>query len=115
MPDGVGVANDIVTEDDGLSGGRREERGEDAQGGGLAGAVGADESEQVTLVDGEVEVGQGDHRAVGAGETRGLNSRKRRSGGHGMIQLKMLDSPFRSRRGTGNCDGCDWAKIYSAA
>src|SRR5439155_13095820 len=52
---------------------RLEQRGEDLDGGGLAGAVGADEAEAVALVDLEVEVRQRDQRAVALGEVDGLD------------------------------------------
>ena len=50
--------NGVVAEDECLSGGGREEGGEDAERGGLARAVRADEAEEVALVDGEGGRGQ---------------------------------------------------------
>ena len=76
---GVGIAHDVVAEDECLSGGGREEGGEDAERGGLARAVRADEAEEIALVDSEVERVQRDHAAVAAGEAESLNSGKWRS------------------------------------
>ena len=47
VPHGVGLADDIVAQDSGGAGGGRQEGGQDAQGGGLAGAIGADEAEEI--------------------------------------------------------------------
>ena len=55
MAHGVGFADDIVAKDFGRAGGRREKSGEDAQRGGFARAIGADEAEQIAAVDGQVE------------------------------------------------------------
>ena len=51
VPDGVGFAHDVLAEDVGGAGGGGKEGGENAQGGGFARAVGADEAEQIALVD----------------------------------------------------------------
>jgi hypothetical protein len=57
VPHRVSVAQDVVAQDLRGARGRREERGQNAQGGRLAGAVRADEAEQVALVDSEVQPG----------------------------------------------------------
>ena len=79
MADSVGIAHDIVAEDERLPGTGREEGGENAERGGLARAVRPDEAEEIALVDGEIERVQRDHAAVTAGEAEGLNSGKWRS------------------------------------
>ena len=73
MAHGVGVAHDIVAEDLGRAGGGREKRGEDAQRGGLARAVGADEAEEIAAVDGQVERTERGHGAVRAGQADGVD------------------------------------------
>ena len=56
-----------------LAGGRSEKRCEDAQRGGFARAIGADEAEEVAAIDGQVQRTQRGHRAVSARQTDGMD------------------------------------------
>lgn len=67
VADGVGVAGDVVAEYFGTAGAGGKEGGEDAERGGFAGAVGADEAEKVAAVDLQVEGGERRHSSVSAG------------------------------------------------
>jgi hypothetical protein len=51
-----GIVDHVHARHAGAAGGRREERAEHPHGGGLAGAVGAEEAEHLPLGDGEVDV-----------------------------------------------------------
>jgi hypothetical protein len=57
-----------VAGDRGGAAGGRDQRGEHAQGGGLAGAVGAEEAEDLARLDGEVDAPYGFDRSVAAAE-----------------------------------------------
>ena len=76
MAHGVGLAHHVVAEDSGGAGGGRQEGGQDAQGGGLARAVGADEAEQIALVDGQVEGIERGDVAKDAGQADGGHGRE---------------------------------------
>jgi len=59
VTDGLGVGDDVVTEDTGLAGVGPQDRGEDPDGGRLAGAVGAEEAEHGAGRDGEIDPVEG--------------------------------------------------------
>src|SRR5206468_8079849 len=87
VTDGVGVADNVVAEHLRGATGGRQEGGQDAQGGGLASAVRADETEKIAAIHRKIQRVECDHRAVHAGEGKSLYSRhvtsERRRGGHG--------------------------------
>ncbi len=58
------VAKHVVAVDIGPAGGGRQQRRQDAHGGGFAGAVGTDKAKDVAGVDGEVQIGQSDQVAI---------------------------------------------------
>jgi hypothetical protein len=66
-----GVGDGVEAEDLDAAGGGGEEAGEHLDGGGLAGAVGAEEAEELTGGDGEVDVLDGGEVAEAAGEAGG--------------------------------------------
>ena len=57
LADGAGVGDDVMAGDERAALGRGEEGGEDADGGGLAGAVVAEQTEHRAGLDREVEAG----------------------------------------------------------
>ena len=62
------VARDAVAVDDAFAGGGAEQRGQEANGRALAGAVGADEAEHLAGADLEVQIRDGHEVAVDLGE-----------------------------------------------
>ena len=70
--DGSGLIADDVIADARFAPGGLEERGEDFDGGGFAGAVGADETEAISLIDLEIEIGEGNEGSVSLGEVDGF-------------------------------------------
>src|SRR5690606_19068620 len=98
--------------DAGLAPGGLEQRGEDLDGRGLAGAVGPDESEAVALLDLEVEVRQRHQLAVTLGQVDGVDHRHERTaprstaataGTTGTAEATLGDG---SRVFCGSCDFC---------
>ena len=73
VPHRVGLAHHVVAEDLRRAGRRGQERRQDAQRGRLAGAVRADEAEQVAFIDGEVQPGQSGDAAIHARQAERLN------------------------------------------
>src|SRR5207249_687132 len=69
------VAHDIVAGDAGRAARRLEQGGEQMDGGGLPGAVGPEEAEELGLVYGEAEVVEGAERAEVRGEAARLDGR----------------------------------------
>src|SRR5262249_12638280 len=69
----LGVVVDRVAADRGLAPGGVEQGGQDAHGGGLAGAVGADEAVDVALLQLEAEPVEGVQLAVHLGQLAGLD------------------------------------------
>ena len=67
----VGLPDDVEPEDRGATGVGLEDRGEDADGGGLAGAVGAEQSEDGAGGHGEVDAVEGVHVAEVLHQTLG--------------------------------------------
>ena len=68
LADADRVARDAVAVDGAFAGGGPEQRGEEANRGALAGAVGADEAEHLAGADLEIQVLDGDEFAVDLGE-----------------------------------------------
>jgi hypothetical protein len=68
LADLVGLADHVQAEDLGPPAVRRKDGGEDADGGGLAGAVGAEEPEHGARRDREVDAVEGDHVAEAFGQ-----------------------------------------------
>ena len=64
----IRIAGEFEVEDANGAVLRRDQRGEDAEEGGFAGAIGAEEGEDFAGVDVEGEIGEGGALAVGMGE-----------------------------------------------
>src|SRR5262249_62011285 len=85
VPRGV---RDVVAGEAHRSAGGAEDAGDDAQGAGLARAVGADEGDDLPLVDREADVEQGLRVAVRGADAVELEERRRR-GGHSPSSLYL--------------------------
>ena len=71
----VGVPGDRAAGDLGGPGRRAQERGQDAQGRRLAGAVGPDEAEDLARLDRQVDAGDGERAVVALDEAVGPHDR----------------------------------------
>jgi hypothetical protein len=78
--DPAAVADDVEARHPGLAGVRADQRGQDAHGGGLAGAVRAEQREHAAALDPQVDAGKHLHRTVGLLEAGRLD---RQFVGHG--------------------------------
>ena len=91
LADGHRVVDDRVAGDAPLARGRAEQGGEEADRRALAGAVGADEAEDLALADREVQVVDGHEFAVALGEVASPRSSAGRSPGLGCVLVRMMD------------------------
>ena len=105
-PDLVGVPGDGEAGDLGLAARRPQQRGEDAQRGRLAGAVGPDQAEDLAGLDGQVDAGDGQRAVVALDEALGANDRGHstvpvieRSNWKPIPSLRSLTNRTRTRAG----------------
>jgi hypothetical protein len=89
VADGVGQLPIRLAVDPGAAGGRGDQAEQGAQGGGLAGPVGAQEADHGALVDFEAEVVDGEHVAEALGESLDGDD------GHGLL---LCPRPARTSR-----------------
>ena len=85
---GLRLAADVVPAEQHAAGGRREEPHHHPDGRRLAGAVGSDEAEHPSLLDREVEAGDGDRRPVFLAQPDEAN--------HGALSSAVTQAPSRS-------------------
>ena len=105
----------VVLADEGAAGGRADARGEDADGSGFAGAVGAEQAEDLARADFERDAVQGDHleflaRALGkAGFAGGEHRPAAGGGGRGRVvdfaQVIDFDADGHGRFGSSSGGG----------
>ena len=101
---GALLAGGLQPGDPGAPGGGQRQPGEHAHGGGLAGAVAPQEAEDRAVGDGQVQVDQRLHRAIGFGQPLAQDGgpirqrRRRRTGGEGGDGWSRLILPGAQRR-----------------
>ena len=90
----AGIERHVVAQDQGASGGGKHQRGEDAEHGGLAAAVGAEQAEDLRALHVEGDAVEGHAVAVLVAQAFDLDHRPRRVAG-GAVELLFLRPGFK--------------------